>query len=92
MHRDRSRRDKAGRVRSKVRVGILDSLKELKAMKAGDLVRLKSGSPLMTVEAVEPSGVICTWFDEKKNLKQQRFLEVTLELDEPGEGGTITIS
>jgi len=33
-------------------------------MKAGDLVKLKSGGPVMTVEAVYPAPnlVICEWF------------------------------
>lgn len=40
-------------------------------LKAGDVVKLKSGGPKMTVEstASNPAGVLCTWFDkaEKKS-------------------------
>jgi uncharacterized protein YodC (DUF2158 family) len=52
-------------------------------MHPGDVVQLKSGGPVMTVESVEPSGVICTWFDAKNNHQQRRFLEVTLEKYDP---------
>ena len=47
-------------------------------MKPGDLVLLKSGGPLMTVHAVSPQGVVCTWFD-KNNHKTATFPEATLE-------------
>jgi uncharacterized protein YodC (DUF2158 family) len=46
-------------------------------MKPGDVVQLKSGGPPMTVESVEPNGVICSWFDAK-NRKNDRFDEVAL--------------
>jgi uncharacterized protein YodC (DUF2158 family) len=45
----------------------------------GDVVHLKSGGPLMTVESANASGVTCTWFDDKKNLKNARFPEAILE-------------
>ena len=31
--------------------------------KSGDLVRLKSGGPTMTVETVTPAGLLVSWFD-----------------------------
>ncbi len=58
-----------------------------KTMQPGDVVQLKSGGPLMTVESVDQSGVICTWFDEKKTRKQDRFPEATLDKYEEEEGG-----
>lgn len=33
-------------------------------IKAGDLVRLKSGGPVMTVDTVTTNGAICKWFKE----------------------------
>ena len=34
-------------------------------IKVGDVVKLKSGGPKMTVESTEsnPAGFLCTWFD-----------------------------
>jgi uncharacterized protein YodC (DUF2158 family) len=55
--------------------------------KPGDVVQLKSGGPLMTVTAIDHSGVVCTWFD-KNNHKTATFPASTLELyDENGAGG-----
>ena len=43
----------------------------------GDTVRLKSGGPTMTVEAVDHhegvNTVHCVWFDDKKQLQRQTF-------------------
>lgn len=57
--------------------------------KAGDIVRLKSGGPKMTVEKVGETymtgeqGVWCVWFEKignKQNVKQQEtFSPVLLE-------------
>ena len=46
--------------------------------KPGDVVVLKSGGPLMTVEAVEPDRVYCIWF-EGSAIKRDRFLPAVLE-------------
>jgi uncharacterized protein YodC (DUF2158 family) len=35
-------------------------------MKAGDVVRLKSGGPLMTVVEIEEGYAFCQWFNDKK--------------------------
>jgi Uncharacterized small protein len=32
-------------------------------LEKGDLVKLKSGGPRMTVDNIAQSGVYCTWFD-----------------------------
>lgn len=46
------------------------SAKETK-FKAGDLVRLKSGGPRMTViQAIEGRRLLLAWFDDQKSLHQ----------------------
>ncbi|ENO1790665.1 TPA: DUF2158 domain-containing protein [Vibrio alginolyticus] len=46
----------------------------------GDVVRLKSGGPNMTVvEVDEEYGCFCQWFDEKGNLTQSTFNSKALE-------------
>jgi len=62
-----------------------------KKFQKGDLVKLKSGGPVMTVKGyeivgiyptlTETSGVICCYFDET-TLKEGVFLQETLELME----------
>jgi uncharacterized protein YodC (DUF2158 family) len=49
------------------------------AFKAGDVVRLKTGGPEMTVEAVDTKSpdVICTWVAEKAS-QRSRFKSLTL--------------
>ncbi|WP_330148618.1 YodC family protein [Shewanella oncorhynchi] len=51
-------------------------------MKAGDVVYLKSGGPLMTVVNVIDESVHCTWFNDKKVLEAASFHIVTLENDD----------
>lgn len=58
--------------------------------KIGDLVRLKSGSPTMTIHksskwdadkgVYDTEIVMCRWFDEKKILHRVNFNVNTLEL------------
>jgi uncharacterized protein YodC (DUF2158 family) len=52
--------------------------------KPGDLVKLKSGGPVMTVERVEDEGggrmfVFCTWFDQKNVRMKEHFNPETLD-------------
>jgi len=49
-------------------------------LKVGDVVRLKSGGPKMTVEDVKPNpaGIICTWFGEAE-ITSSYFQPQTLE-------------
>ncbi|GEO80969.1 YodC family protein [Pararhodospirillum oryzae] len=63
--------------------------------KPGDVVRLKSGGPAMTVESVGDhymtgeTGVTCVWFEKvgnKSNNKRERFSPVVLEHFKPGIG------
>ena len=39
----------------------------------GDLVRLRSGSPMMTVEAVQGEEAICEWVTEFGEVRSARF-------------------
>jgi uncharacterized protein YodC (DUF2158 family) len=45
----------------------------------GDVVRLKSGSPKMTVSQVQSNGVVCTWFSGTDN-KVAHFPVATVEI------------
>jgi uncharacterized protein YodC (DUF2158 family) len=42
-------------------------------MKVGDVVRLKSSSPRMTVKSIDGDQAICQWFTDKKEHKEDRF-------------------
>ncbi len=35
-----------------------------RVFKTGDIVKLRSGGPEMTVTSVEGDDIVCTWFDE----------------------------
>ena len=43
-------------------------------VKAGDMVQLTSGGPVMTVEAVKNEGVACVWFPTKQSPEPSRTL------------------
>jgi uncharacterized protein YodC (DUF2158 family) len=52
--------------------------------KPGDIVRLKSGGPVMTVERVEDEGagkifVYCVWFDDKAKQTRGHFRPEALD-------------
>jgi uncharacterized protein YodC (DUF2158 family) len=51
----------------------------------GDVVQMKSGGPIMTVEKVDvDGGVVCHWFGEKNKQEKGTFPGVVLEVyDEP---------
>jgi uncharacterized protein YodC (DUF2158 family) len=61
-------------------VGLLvqESVMELKV---GDLVKLKSGGPVMTVVDVDEDEVTCVWFpsNDHRKLREADFETVTLE-------------
>lgn len=52
-----------------------------KSLEIGDIVRLKSGSPLMTVQFIDVFSIGCSWFDETKH-SCERFSEKTLKKEE----------
>ncbi len=53
----------------------------MNGLKVGNLVRLKSGGPLLTVTAVDGDTVTCQWFDDKK-LGVATFPKDTLVLED----------
>jgi uncharacterized protein YodC (DUF2158 family) len=46
----------------------------------GDVVGLKSGGPILTVNAVEDGQYACVWFDDEVKLNSGWFNEATLDL------------
>ncbi len=57
------------------------------SFKIGDTVRLKSGSPLMTVVDVRPDdtsepNVACAWFSDDEAPRKGEFPEAALEMEE----------
>jgi uncharacterized protein YodC (DUF2158 family) len=57
-------------------------------IKAGDVVVLKSGSPLLTVAFVNGHDVRCQWFDQK-DLKQGDFMAQSLKHPEKESAGSL---
>lgn len=47
----------------------------------GDVVRLKSGGPQMTVDRVEGDAVVCLWFSQAHELQTWDFGAGSLEVD-----------
>jgi uncharacterized protein YodC (DUF2158 family) len=60
------------------------------SFKPGDVVRLKSGGPAMTVtqlnSAVMENGADCQWFDSKDKLKRGVFSQDALKSVPPDTG------
>ncbi len=58
-------------------------------LKAGDLVRLKSGGPVMTIEfwSEHYETFVCSWFTVKHERQQQQFQAAVLtKVEEEPEG------
>lgn len=51
-------------------------------LKVGDVVRLKSGGPKMTIYSIIDNGCYCTWFDANDNKVNDAFNLLTLQLIE----------
>ena len=47
----------------------------------GDMVRLKSGGPLMTVDAVRGKLVECCWFDKKQRCEDDFGIHLLDKVD-----------
>lgn len=58
-------------------------------LKPGDVVQLKSGSPLMTVASVRDDDVVCSWFEKSKNKKD---VFKTIQLIKPGPRRAIRVA
>lgn len=54
-------------------------------MQAGDLVKLKSGGPIMTVRSVHENNIECEWFDKENTSKPNsyNFLKDSLHIHVP---------
>jgi uncharacterized protein YodC (DUF2158 family) len=52
-------------------------------MKVGDTVRLKSGSPLMTIRAIEGDEATCDWVDAKGQA-QSKLYPLTSLIEDDG--------
>ena len=49
-------------------------------MKPGDIVRLKSGGPRMTIQAILDDRVVCKWFDKNDTEQSGGYNIESLEL------------
>lgn len=49
-------------------------------MQIGDIVRLKSGGPKMTIAAIDEEEVSCTWFDRNGRNQMNDFPMATIEI------------
>lgn len=49
---------------------------------AGDVVRLKSGGPLMTITEVNGNVITCIWFIGDKEVEVKKFYDYTLFSEE----------
>ena len=50
-------------------------------LKVGDVVRLRSGGPAMTVEAIDGSAARVVWIDDKQQTHRDSFPLATLALE-----------
>ena len=66
-----------------------DPVQKAKEMriKAGDMVKFKSGGPVMTASVVLDSKTICQWFDGKEMLHECTFIHDALDLQHEKEEG-----
>lgn len=47
----------------------------------GNMVRLNSGGPLMTIEEIDDEVITCRWFDTDNNLHSSQFYKNEVKLD-----------
>lgn len=59
-------------------------------MKIGDVVRLKSGGPAMTIQVIESSGEAkCTWFWNGRVRRHTFLIHLLIPADDKDDGGMI---
>ena len=56
------------------------------AIEEGDIVRLRSGGPPMSVQTVTPDGIECMWFDSDGRLQEKIFHPGTLQKNSDHDG------
>jgi uncharacterized protein YodC (DUF2158 family) len=61
------------------------------AMKSGDVVRLKSGGPKMTILGGKSGHWVCQWFTNA-GLQDGTFAEASLELVDEDEGDAVFVA
>jgi uncharacterized protein YodC (DUF2158 family) len=65
---------------------LCDPLRTMDNLQRGDVVQLKSGGPVMTINALQSEGsVVCQWFDSTGALKSGFFKAEQLRKAEPPE-------
>ncbi len=52
------------------------------SFKIGDIVRLRSGGPVMTVSGIDGTSVECTWFGADGKVNFHHFVAAMLEREE----------
>lgn len=55
-----------------------------RVLEVGDVVRLKSGGPPMTVESVEGAAAGVVWIDDKQQIHRESFPMGTLAREDNG--------
>lgn len=60
--------------------GATQNEKDDMSISQGDVVKLKSGGPLMTVSIINGEEVYCEWFDSQGKYMSQAFRAVVLVL------------
>ncbi len=61
------------------------------SFQSGDVVKLKSGSPKMTVEIVNQDGVKCVWFDNANSKTATFPPEALLRLFRKGQTSIVSL-
>ncbi len=61
--------------------------------KSGDVVRLKSGGPAMTIEVIEGHEAVCTWFGiDQGEFRRRHIASVLLSYVAPAATGPVSVS